>query len=315
MGAASWLDVEPDSPYSIENIPFGIISKSSSSLTPTPAVAIGEYCISLKRLAEGNAFVEPPDIQPHLEVFTHAKTLNAFAGLGRPLHQSVRLYIRELFLDDTKYPHLLKDNAKLQNVTIHRLVDCTTHVPMQIGDYTDFYAGLNHAYNIGVLFRGPQNALPHGQILPQPGDAEPVHAPSRKLDIELELAAFLCKGNGSNGEPIAIAEAENYIFGYTLMNDWSARDIQAFEYVPLGPFGSKNFATTISSFVVLADALEPFRCNTMLPTSSHDALTKCKSVLPYLQEDAGKKSHYNIRLHVDLKPADQGHANQQGNGS
>lgn len=340
MAATSWLDIAPDSPFSIENIPFGIVSELSNPSVRTPAVAVGDYCISLKNLAEGHAFSELPAIQTHLEVFTQAETLNAFATLGRRLHQSVRLYIRELFLKTTKFPHLLKDNANLRDVAIHKLSDCTVHLPMRIGDYTDFYAGLNHAYNVGVLFRGPQNALqpnymhlpvgyhgrastirpsghtirrPRGQILAKPGATEPIFAPCRKLDFELELAAFICKGNGPDGEPIPLEEAEDYIFGYVLMNDWSARDIQAFEYVPLGPFNSKNFGTTISPFVVLSDALEPFRCNSMLKSPVDGGSVSDRPLVSYLKEDPAKKTQYNIQLHIDLKPASKGDANDKEN--
>lgn len=194
---------------------------------------------------------------------------------------------------------------------------------MKIGDYTDFYAGLNHAYNVGVLFRGHQNALqpnykhlpvgyhgrastvrpsgvpvrrPCGQVHPHPGASEPSFTSCKKLDIELELAAFLCKQN-LEGTPIPIHESEQYIFGYVVMNDWSARDIQSWEYVPLGPFNSKNFATSISPWIVLADALEPFKTSSILENSSQ----KCP-LLPYLREKE-TKTHYNVQLFVDLKPA------------
>jgi len=189
---------------------------------------------------------------------------------------------------------------------------------MHIGDYTDFYAGRNHAYNVGVLFRGPQNALqpnythlpvgyhgrassvvvsgtpirrPWGQILENPvaETKVPIFTPCRRLDIELELGAFVCRAN-KMGEPIPIAEAEDSLFGVVLMNDWSARDIQAWEYVPLGPFNAKNFGTSISPWVVLADALEPFLGN---------GLKNETELLPYLQEKR-KENVYNIHLEVDL---------------
>jgi fumarylacetoacetase len=191
------------------------------------------------------------------------------------------------------------------------------HMPMQIGDYTDFYAGKHHAFNIGCLFRGPDNALqpnythlpvgyhgrassvvisgtpitrPNGQILENPAanPKVPIFSPCRRLDIELELGAFLCKDNDM-GSSVPIANAANHIFGLVLLNDWSARDIQAWEYVPLGPFNSKNFGSTISPWVVLMDALEPFRT---------DGITNDTELLPYLREK--EPGNYDIRLRVDL---------------
>jgi fumarylacetoacetase len=189
---------------------------------------------------------------------------------------------------------------------------------MHISDYTDFYAGLNHAYNVGVLFRGPQNALqpnykhlpvgyhgrassvvvsgtplrrPNGQILLNPAaeKKEPVFSACKKLDLELELGCFICKPN-TLGEPVRIEDAPEHLFGVVLMNDWSARDIQAWEYVPLGPFNAKNFGTTISAWVVLMDALEPFAINGM----ENDT-----KLLPYLDEK-DRKSNYAIDLSVTL---------------
>ncbi|RSL46662.1 Fumarylacetoacetase [Fusarium duplospermum] len=191
------------------------------------------------------------------------------------------------------------------------------HLPMAIGDYTDFYAGRNHAFNVGVLFRGAANALnpnynhlpvgyhgrassvvvsgtplrrPWGQVLAAPGDKTPVFRPSSRLDIELELGMFICQGN-TLGEPIPVNEAENYIFGYVLVNDWSARDVQAWEYVPLGPFNSKNLGTTISPWVVLADALDPFKAK---------GLHNDVGVIEYLREKR-EDNVVDIHLEVTLK--------------
>jgi fumarylacetoacetase len=222
-------------------------------------------------------------------------------------------------LDDTPYPDVLKSNSALQKQALIPLSEIKTHLPFKIGDYTDFYAGLNHAYNVGVLFRGPANALqpnykhlpvgyhgrassvvvsgtpirrPNGQILENPAAEKkvPIVSACRKLDIELELGAFVCRSN-KMGEPVPIGEAEESIFGVVLMNDWSARDIQAWEYVPLGPFNAKNFGTTISPWVVLLDALEPFKTKGL----ENDA-----EILPYLREGS-EKSFYDINLQVDLK--------------
>lgn len=196
----------------------------------------------------------------------------------------------------------------------------TTHLPMSIGDYTDFFAGINHAFNVGTMFRGSVNALqpnykhlpvgyhgrsssvvisgagirrPRGQILPNIEVKIPTFQPSQRLDIELELGAFLCKGS-KMGDNIPIASAKEAVFGYVLLNDWSARDILTWEYVPLGPFNAKNFGTTIgttiSPWVVLADALEPFKC----AGNENDT-----ELLSYLQEQE-KDTMYDISLEVDL---------------
>lgn len=322
MAARTWLDVDEESPFSIENIPFGVVSHPNAWKGRHLAVALGDSAILLQQLAEGGALARCPEIQPYLSTLDNT-TLNEFASLGQELHQSFRLYLRSLFLADTPYPDLLKDNTALQSRAIYPRKECISHVPMQIGDYTDFYAGLNHAYNIGVLFRGPDNALqpnyshlpvgyhgrastirpsgypirrPCGQILPNPGATVPIHTACRKLDIELELGALLCTGNGPDGQPITIADAPSHIFGYVLMNDWSARDIQAWEYVPLGPFNSKNFGTTISTWVVLAGALEPFRCKTQIERPAKDA------ILPYLDE-GGESNLHDIKLTVTLTPS------------
>ena len=191
------------------------------------------------------------------------------------------------------------------------------HMPMHIGDYTDFYAGKNHAFNVGCIMRGPDNALqpnythlpvgyhgrassivisgtpitrPNGQILENPAadPKVPTFSPCRRLDIELELGAFLCKDNAI-GSPVPISEAADSIFGLVMLNDWSARDIQAWEYVPLGPFNAKNFGSTISPWVVLMDALEPFKT---------EGIKNETKLLPYLQEK--ESGNYDIRLQVDL---------------
>ena len=313
----SWLSIPRGSHFSLANIPFGIISTASSK-TPHVAVAIGDHALDLEVFAANNGFSALSTIQPHQAVFSQP-TLNAFAALGRPIHSVVRKYIQNVFAEDTPYPEVLKTNSPLQKQAIYPLKEVQTHLPFKIGDYTDFYAGLNHAYNVGVLFRGPANALqpnykhlpvgyhgrassvvvsgtpirrPNGQILENPAAEKkvPFLSPCRKLDIELELGAFVCKTNNM-GEPISISEAEESLFGMVLMNDWSARDIQAWEYVPLGPFNAKNFGTTISAWVVLAEALEPFLAK---------GLENDSELLPYLRE---KKTEnvYDIKLQVGLK--------------
>lgn len=318
---ASWLQIPKNSPFSLANIPFGIISSAKTS-SRVPAIAIGDYALNLNAFASSAGFAQLPAIQAHLGVFNQP-TLNAFAALGRPVHRQVREYIQAVFRADTPFPQILKDNAALQKEALLPLADVTNHVPMQIGDYTDFYAGLNHAYNVGVLFRGPENALqpnythlpvayhsrassvvasgtpihrPNGQILTNPTATPkvPTFSPCKKLDIELELAAFVSTPNDL-GNPVPVDKAEDHIFGVVLMNDWSARDIQAWEYVPLGPFNAKNFATTITPWVVLLDALEPFRAPNLEPGDR-------EGLLPYLREKRSVNG-YNIPLEVEITNA------------
>ncbi|KAJ5940079.1 hypothetical protein N7516_000247 [Penicillium verrucosum] len=313
----SWLQIPKNSPFSLANIPFGIIS--TQSVSKTAAIAIGDHALNLSAFASSGGFSQLPTIEQHLAVFSQP-TLNDFAALGRPVHRQVREYLQNVFRADTKFPQLLKDNVSLQKSALLPLSQVTNHVPMQIGDYTDFYAGLNHAYNIGVLFRGPDNALqpnyrhlpvayhgrassvvtsgtplhrPQGQILANPtADPKvPTFSPCKKLDIELELACFISKPNDL-GKPVPIDEAEDHIFGLVLMNDWSARDIQAWEYIPLGPFNAKNFGTTITPWVVLIDALEPFRAAGLEPANR-------ESLLPYLREKRAE-SAYEIPLDVEV---------------
>ena len=312
----SWLQIDPKSHFSLHNIPFGIISTPNAP-EPRPAVAIGSHALDLLVFTQQNGFSALSTIQPHQHVFSKS-TLNAFAALGRPLHRVVREYLQSVLLENGPFPDVLQSNEQLQEAALVPLKDCRMHLPMQISDYTDFYAGLNHAYNVGVLFRGPQNALqpnykhlpvgyhgrassvvvsgtplrrPNGQILTNPAaeKKEPVFSPCKKLDIELELGCFVCKPSAL-GKPIRIEDAPNHLFGVVLMNDWSARDIQAWEYVPLGPFNSKNFGTTISAWVVLMDTLEPF---------STTGMTNDTQLLPYLDEK-GRKSNYTIDLSVTL---------------
>ncbi len=313
MPPKSWLQIPASSHFSLANIPFGIITTSSNKVK-RPAVAIGDHCLDLQSFAADGGFSE---LQVDTSVFSKP-TLNAFAALGRPVHRTVRKYLQDVFAEPTPYASVLKDNEKLQEASLLRRSDVQMHLPMQIGDYTDFYAGKNHAFNLGCILRDPKNALqpnythlpvgyhgrassivvsgtpitrPNGQILENPA-AEPKipsFSPCRRLDIELELGAFVCKDN-EMGSPVSISQAADNLFGLVLLNDWSARDIQAWEYVPLGPFNAKNFGSTISPWVVLMDALEPFRTKS-LPNDS--------KLLPYLQEKE-ENNVYDIRLQVDL---------------
>lgn len=314
----TFVSIDDKTHFSIHNIPFGIISTPKEP-EPHAAVAIGGYALDLHVFAHHNGFSALSMIQPHQKVFSEP-TLNSFAALGRPMHRVVREYLQSVLLDDGPFPEILRDNRDLKRLALVPLDRCKMHLPMFIGDYTDFYAGLNHAYNVGVLFRGPDNALqpnykhlpvgyhgrassivvsgtpirrPNGQILTNPAaeKKQPVFSPCKKLDLELELGCFVCKPS-KLGEPVHIKDAPEHLFGVVLMNDWSARDIQAWEYVPLGPFNSKNFGTSISPWVVLMDALEPF-ATTGIPNDT--------KLLPYLDE-GDRKCHYAINLSASLTP-------------
>ena len=318
MATKSWFSIPKPSGFSLANIPFGIITTSDNE-KKRAAVAIGDHCLDLGQFAAREGFSALGTQEQWQSIFSKPN-LNAFAALGRPVHRSVRKYIQDIFREDTKFPKVLKDNKELQSQCILRQDEVTMHLPMQIGDYTDFYAGKNHAFNLGCILRDPKNALqpnythlpvgyhgrassivvsgtpiirPNGQILENPAAEvkKPIFSPCRRLDIEIELGAFLCKGNDM-GTPIPVDQAEDHIFGLVLLNDWSARDIQAWEYVPLGPFNAKNFASTISPWVVLMDALEPFRS---------EGIKNDSTLLQYLQEK-NTQSVYDIRLQFELTP-------------
>jgi fumarylacetoacetase len=313
----SWLKIPSGSHFSLANIPFGIVSTASAK-TPRVAIAIGDYALDLEAFAANNGFAALSTIQPHQAVFSEPY-LNSFAALGRPVHAVVRKYIQSIFSEDTPYPEILKNNSGLQKQALVPLKDVKSHLPFKIGDYTDFYAGLHHAFHAGCLFRDPTHALqpnykhlpvgyhsrassvvvsgtpvrrPNGQILLDPSAEKksPIFSPCRKLDFEFELGAFISKSN-EHGDPVRIDNAEQHLFGVVLLNDWSARDIQAWEGIPLGPFNAKNFATSISPWVIHADALQPFKTK---------GIENDEEVLPYLKEK-DEKSVYDIQLVADIK--------------
>ena len=316
MTGLSWVEIPAGHCFSLANIPFGVISYEDAP-EPRVAVAIGNHALDLKVFADGHGFDGLPNHQPIIAALKR-KTLNDFAALGRATHREVRQYLQKVLAKDAPLADCLQDNYILRNASLLHLDKVQMHVPLHIGDYTDFYVGKNHAYNVGVLFRGPENALqpnythlpvayhgrassvavsgtpvrrPWGQILDE--NRKPTWRPTKKLDIELELGAFIAKGN-KQSSGIRVGEAEEYIFGYVLLNDWSARDIQAWEYVPLGPFNSKNFASSISAWVVLADALEPFR--------TEGIKNECP-VQPYLKQEVAK-TVFDIQLQVAIKARD-----------
>ena len=276
MPLTSFIDVPRDSHFSLENLPFGIFKPREG--TARVGVAIGEQIVDLSVL-EGAGHFRVPELQDR-HLFSQ-DSLNAFLALGRPAWRRTREVLQRLLAADTP---TLRDDSKLHERVFHRQRDVTMQLPARIGDYTDFYSSFHHAHNVGTMLRGPENALmpnwkwlpvayhgrassivvsgtevrrPKGQIKP-PDATTPVFGPTKSLDYELEMA-FLIGPANSLGQPVPIDRAVDHIFGFVLMNDWSARDIQAWEYQPLGPFLAKNFCTSISPWVVTFDALEPFR--------------------------------------------------------
>ncbi|KAF3761349.1 Fumarylacetoacetase [Cryphonectria parasitica EP155] len=318
----TWVPgVEPDSDFSLANIPFGIITTPDDG-DPHAATAIGSHILDLKVLSQQSGFGAVfPFLKDRTDVFA-SPFLNSLAALGRPVHRELRSTLQDLLSEDTRHPEFLRDNAALRERALLPMARVQTRLPMEIGDYTDFYAGYHHAFGVGSMWRGPANALqpnylhlpvgyhgrassivvsgspivrPKGQIIVDPaaeGPKQPVVAPSRRLDIELELGCFVGRGN-TIGTSIDVNRAEeDHIFGYVLVNDWSARDIQNWEYVPLGPFNGKNFATTISPWVVTPDALKPFRT-----TGIH--VENRPEVHEYLHEES-KDNVFDIECHIDL---------------
>uniref|UniRef100_A0A8C1PAJ0 Fumarylacetoacetase n=1 Tax=Cyprinus carpio TaxID=7962 RepID=A0A8C1PAJ0_CYPCA len=271
----SFVKVEEKSDFSYHNLPYGVFSTPDNSRHRI-GVAIGDQILDLsviKHLFNG------PALGPHQDVFEQP-TLNAFMALGYDAWREARKCLQMLLAANES---TLRDDVNLRSRAFVQQSSAVMHLPAEIGDYTDFYSSRDHATNVGIMFRGKENALmpnwlrlpvgyhgrassvvvsgapirrPRGQMRPDAAQP-PIFGPSKQLDIELEMAFFVGKGN-KLGEPIPVEKAHEHIFGMVLMNDWSARDIQAWEYVPLGPFLGKNFGTTISPWVVPMEALMPF---------------------------------------------------------
>lgn len=304
---SSWLHVTKTSDFPIQNIPFGVFLTRDDIITI--GSRIGDTAIDLGALHQLGYFEGIPLTD---DIFLQ-DSLNDFIADGRKTWRAVRNRIAEIF--DSNNP-ALRDNKKHKEIVLFRLDEIEMQLPVHVGDYTDFYSSIEHATNIGKMFRDPDNALlpnwlhipvgyhgrsssiipsgipihrPQGQTLPAESDT-PVFGPSQLVDFELEMA-FITTAANDLGEPIPIEEAEEYIFGLVLFNDWSARDIQKWEYVPLGPFLSKSFASAVSPWIVTLDALESFRVTSPKPI---------KPQLPYLQYK-GKKS-FDINLEVAIKP-------------
>lgn len=303
----SWLDIPANSDFPIQNIPFGVYITCSDVITI--GTRIGDYAIDLGALQQLHYF---EGIELTEDLFMQ-DNLNDFISAGKITWRLVRNRIADIF--DASNPQL-RDNADHRSQIICKVADVEMQLPVQIGDYTDFYSSKEHATNVGMMFRDPANALlpnwlhipvgyhgrsstivpsgipvhrPMGQTLPA-GEESPVFGPSRLIDFELEMA-FITTDANVMGENIPVHEAEEYIFGMVLLNDWSARDIQKWEYVPLGPFLAKNFASSISPWIVTMDALEPFR--TKGPKQD-------PTPLPYLQQKG--KHAFDIHLEVAIQP-------------
>ncbi|MBN9292500.1 MAG: fumarylacetoacetase [Flavobacteriia bacterium] len=301
----SWVAVSPNSDFPVQNLPFGIIKEDGNKRV---ASRIGDFCIDLKALFV-LGYLE--NLNFELSDFD-AEFLNSLMKKGKKAVRELRNRLSKLFSSD--FTDLQKNQHHVDQILIP--VDkVEMAMPVQIGDYTDFYSSREHATNVGTMFRDPNNALlpnwlwipvgyhgrassiilnedvrrPKGQIKPDP-NADPIYAPCRNLDFELETAFITFEGKPL-GDRISTEEAEEYIFGMVLFNDWSARDIQTWEYVPLGPFLAKNFASSISPWIVTLDALQPFKV---------DGPTQEPEVLSYLKYE-GQKS-YDINLQVILQP-------------
>lgn len=321
----SWVNHGPECDFPVQNLPFGVFSSTSGGARC--ATAIGSNAVDLAALADAGLLAGLPF---DASAIFSQPTLNAFMSLPRSAWRSTRGRLVELLADGED--DSLKKNEALQRKALRPLSEVTMHLPAEIGDYTDFYSSREHATNVGIMFRGKENALqpnwlhlpvgyhgrassvvvsgtpivrPRGQLQADNNDEKKgsVYGPCKLLDIELEMAMFVGGQTPRLGRPISMDEAEEYIFGLVVMNDWSARDIQKWEYVPLGPFGAKNFGTTISPWVVSLDALEPFRCKTSAGVQDDPV------PLPYLQD--ANYSSYDIKLEVDLiTPAEGGGGGQ-----
>ncbi|TYH68559.1 hypothetical protein ES332_D06G268600v1 [Gossypium tomentosum] len=312
MALKSFIHVHPDSHFPIQNLPYGAFKTHSTTL-PRLGVAIGDYVLDLSEIAKSGLFNSP--LLAGSDCFLQP-TLNKFLAMGRPAWKEARDTLQKL-LSSTE--PALRDNMEFRQKALVPMSEVEMVLPMEIGDYTDFFSSMHHAKNCGTIFVGPKNPIapnwfrlpiayhgrassvvisgtdiirPRGQGHPT-GNSTPYFGPSLKLDFELEMGTVVGPGN-ELGKTIDVNEAADHIFGVVLMNDWSARDIQAWEYVPLGPFLGKSFGTTISPWIVTLDALQPFAC---------DAPKQDPPPLPYLAEKTSK--NYDIALEVQIKPSGQ----------
>lgn len=303
----SWLEIPHDSDFPIQNIPFGVFS--SKDKEPRIGSRIGDHVIDLAELQK-LGYLE--SLNADNGVFDNNK-LNNFIKKGKTFTRECRKLISEIF--SGKNPNL-QNNIEHQGKILLKIDEVRMHMPVEVGDYTDFYSSIEHATNVGSMFRDPDNALlpnwkyipvgyhgrassivesgvpihrPKGQQKPDK-DKPPVFGPCKLLDFELEMAFITYEGKAL-GESISTEETEDYIFGMCIFNDWSARDIQTWEYVPLGPFLAKNFGSSISPWIVTLDALEPFRVKGPVQEPK---------VFPYLEFKGDK--NLDIQLEVLIQP-------------
>lgn len=298
----SFVDYDETSHFPIQNLPLGIFEEQGQVRA---GIRIGDYVLDL-------AFLEHQGFFQNLPQVFSSTSLNSFLALGRPVWKEFRRIVSRLLSDGEA---TLQDNHELRERVLIPVAKVKMHLPVKIGDYTDFYSSREHATNVGTMFRGKENALmpnwlhlpvayhgrsssvvlsgtqihrPKGQIIADDQDC-PVFTSSRLVDFELEMGFFIGPGT-EIGHSVAVDTATDHIFGMVLVNDWSARDIQKWEYQPLGPFNAKNFATSISPWIVPLDALEPFRCKGpgQEPTP-----------LPYLLTSGARA--YDIHLEVFLQ--------------
>jgi fumarylacetoacetase len=304
----SWIGVPQKSDFPIQNIPFGIVKPNEGD--PRPATRIGDTVVDLSVLCDYGYFDKLGIAD--LSCF-YAPVLNALIAQGKPFWSNLRQRLSDLFNQESDE---LQSDEEAKGNALYQLGEVDLLMPVQVGDYTDFYSSIEHATNVGKMFRDPENALlpnwkhipvgyhgrsssivvsgaeihrPKGQTKADDA-AVPIFGPSRLVDFELEMA-FITGINTRLGESIPIGKAEDAIFGLVLFNDLSARDIQKWEYVPLGPFLSKNFGSVISPWIVTLEALDPFRV---------EGPKQDPPVLPYLQFEG--KRNLDISLEVLLKP-------------
>jgi len=295
--------------FTIQNLPYGVFRKGNEHRI---GVAIGDKVLDCATLADRGLLPE----------FFREPTLNTFMSQSRETWKEVRATLTALLSDD--HPKSLQNLSDYQSLLLNQS-DVKMVEPAHIGDYTDFYASREHATNVGVMFRGKENALmpnwlhlpvgyhgrassvranedvrrPHGQAVPPSGPEIPTFGPSKRVDFELEMGCFL-RGGNPIGRSFTLDEAEDNLFGIVLLNDWSARDMQKWEYQPLGPFLAKSFGTTISPWIVTTEALAPFRMNTPVQSDPEP--------LPYLRQKAHQNGGFDINLEVSIKPKDDNEA-------
>jgi fumarylacetoacetase len=312
--STSWIPVAADSHFPIQNLPLGLFSTAENA-KKRMGVAIGDQIVDLSILLNDGVF---SGLSFDSSVLGQ-ENMNAFMDLSRSEWRELRALMTSLLSSDST------SREQVEKALVP-MSSATMHLPAQIGDYTDFYSSREHATNVGIMFRGVDNALqpnwlhlpvgyhgrsssvvisgtdvvrPRGQVAIDKTDLKKGsnYSPCRLMDFELEMAFFVGGKENKLGKPLTMEEAEDRIFGVVIMNDWSARDIQAWEYVPLGPFTAKNFASSISPWIVSLDALEPFRCS-----SSAGPEQKDPTPLPYIVDPNYATSSYDVKLSVEIQP-------------